>query len=150
MNKVILSGNICKDIEIKYTQNNVAVVQNTIAVKNNYKNANGDYDSQFINFVAWKQTAEFLNNYASKGSKILIEGNIRNRSYEKQDGTKAYITEVIVEKVELNSSNNNRQVEAKPVPEERTKDLRDDIFKEFGEQIEMENKYGIDENDLPF
>lgn len=102
MNKVLLSGNICKDIEIKYTQtNNVAVVSNTIAVRNDYKNANGEYESQFINFVAYKNNAEFISKYAAKGSKILIEGRINTRNYEKDDGTKVYVTEVIVDKFEL-------------------------------------------------
>ena len=53
MNKVILSGRICKDIDLRYTTSNKAVIQNTIAVRNNYKNENGEYDSQFINIVVW-------------------------------------------------------------------------------------------------
>ncbi len=101
MNKVILSGNLCKDIEVRYTQSNKLVIQNTIAVKNDFKNKDGDYESQFINIVVWNNQAEFLNKYAAKGTKILVEGRIANRSYDKQDGAKAYITEVIVEKLEL-------------------------------------------------
>mgnify|MGYP003294653526 FL=1 len=119
MNKVILSGRIVKDLDLRYTKVNdssVAVLQNTIAVKNDYKNANGEYDSQFINFVVWRKLAEFLGKYAMKGSQILIEGKITNRSYDKQDGTKAYITEVIAEKVEL--LGNPKKEEPKTVQEE--------------------------------
>ncbi len=145
MNKVILSGNLCKEIDLRYTQNNVAVIQNTIAVKNDYKNKDGEYDSQFINLVVWRQAAEFLSKYAAKGSKILVEGQIRNRTYEKQDGTKGYVTEVVAEKVELLNSpvKNNEQ---KPVEkqEEKRPTLSDDPFKEFGEQKE------INTDDLPF
>ena len=101
MNKVILSGNLCKEIELRFTTNNIAVLQNTVAVKNDFKNANGEYESEFINIVVWRQTAEFLSKYASKGSKVLVEGRLTNRSYEKQDGTKGYVTEVVAEKVEL-------------------------------------------------
>ena len=134
MNKIILSGNLCKDIELKYTNNNKAVMQNTLAVKNDFKNANGDYESQFINLVVWNNNAEYLKNYASKGSKVLVEGKLTNRSYDKTDGTKAYITEVVVEKVELLSSTN------KNVAKQETQES--DPFKEFGEEIEDE--------DLPF
>ncbi len=101
MNKVILSGHICKDIEVRYTQSNKLVIQNTIAVKNDFKNKDGNYDSQFINIVVWNSQAEYLAKYAAKGSKLLVEGRLTNRNYDKQDGTKAYITEVIVEKLEL-------------------------------------------------
>lgn len=101
MNKVILIGNICHNMEIRYTANNVAVLQNSIAVRNDFKNANGEYESEFVNIVVWKQTAEFLNKYASKGSKIAVEGRLTTRNYEKQDGTKGYVTEVVAEKVEL-------------------------------------------------
>lgn len=138
MNKIILSGNLVKEIELRNTANGTSVVQNTIAVKNDYKNAKGEYDSEFINIVAWKQTAEYIKKYASKGSKILVEGKLRNRSYEKQDGTKGYVTEVIVEKVELLSF----KKEEKPVVEEKKNN--DDIYVDFGKQIEFEDE------DLPF
>lgn len=139
MNKIILSGNLVKEIDLRSTGNGTSVVQNTIAVKNDYKNAKGEYDSEFINIVAWKQTAEYLSKYASKGSKVLVEGKLRNRSYEKQDGTKGYITEVIVEKVELLSF---KKEEAKPVVEEKKNN--DDVYVDFGKQIEFEDE------DLPF
>ena len=101
MNKVILVGNLCKDIELKYTINGNATMSNTLAIKNDFKNANGEYDNEFVNVVFWKQNAEFLNKYAEKGNKLLVEGRITTRSYDKQDGTKGYITEVMAEKIEI-------------------------------------------------
>lgn len=137
MNKIILSGNLCKDIDLKYTQNNVPVLSNTIAVRNDFKNANGEYDSQFINFVAYRNNAEFLNKYASKGSKVLLEGRLTNRSYDKQDGTKAYITEVIVDKVELlGSSTKNEQT-----PVEINQQEEEDPFAAFGEQVTIDDNF---------
>ena len=138
MNKVILCGNLVKEVELRNTANGTSVVQNTIAVKNDYKNAKGEYDSEFINIVAWKQTAEYIKKYASKGSKVLVEGKLRNRSYDKQDGTKGYVTEVIVEKVELLTF----KKEEKPVVEEKKNN--DDVYVDFGKQIEFEDE------DLPF
>lgn len=146
MNKVILIGNICHNMEIRYTANNIAVLQNSIAVRNDFKNANGEYDSEFINIVVWRQTAEFLSKYASKGSKVLVEGRLTTRSYDKQDGTKGYIAEVVAEKVELLESKKSN-TETKTVNEAKeVNKLPDDVYKKFGE----ENGTGIDDNDLPF
>lgn len=143
MNKIIITGNLCKDIELRYTTSNIAVLQNTVAVKNDFKNADGEYDSEFINIVVWRQTAEFLNNYAAKGSKVLVEGRLTNRSYDKQDGTKGYITEVVAEKVELldakKKENATNEKQDAPVQKEQS-----DPFKEFGSEIVLTD------DDLPF
>ncbi len=147
MNRIIISGNLCKDVELKYTQNNnTAVVSNTIAVKNDFKNAKGEYESQFINFVVYRNNAEFLNKYAAKGSKVLLEGRLNNRSYDKQDGTKAYITEVVVERVELLG---NKPVEkkidyTKYDENPRTGDLEpieEDPFAVFGNTVEVNDNF---------
>ena len=146
MNKVILIGNICHNMEIRYTANNIAVLQNSIAVRNEFKNANGEYESEFVNIVVWKQTAEFLNKYANKGSKIAVEGRLTTRNYEKQDGTRGYITEVVADKVELlENKKSDNEVKIKEEKKEDDK-LQEDIYKKFGE----ENGTGIDNNDLPF
>mgnify|MGYP003312809420 CR=1 FL=1 len=135
MNKVILNGNLCKDVELKYiSTNNTAVVSNTIAVKNDFKNAKGDYESQFINFVVYRNNAEFLKKYATKGSKVLLEGRLNNRSYDKQDGTKAYITEVVVERVELLGNKPKEVIKQEPVQEE-------DPFADFGNSIEITDNF---------
>lgn len=154
MNKIILVGNLCKDIELRYTTSNVPALQNTIAVRNDFKNADGEYDSEFINIVVWRQTAEFLNKYAAKGSKVLVEGRLTNRSYDKQDGTKGYITEVVAEKVELldakkkeNASNKKQDA---PVQEKTNSEILKDVmqdkdpFAEFGQEVQ------ISQDDLPF
>lgn len=136
MNKVILNGNLCKDIELRYTTTNTPVVSNTIAVKNDFKNANGDYDSQFINFVVYRNNAEYLKKYATKGTKVLLEGRLSNRSYEKQDGTKAYITEVIVDRIELLGSPAKSGQKAENTQESPVKE--EDPFSAFGEQVEAD------------
>ena len=142
MNKIIITGNLCKDIDLRYTPSNIAVVQNTVAVINDFKNANGDYDSEFINIVVWRQAAEFLSKYAAKGSKVLVDGRLTNRSYDKQDGTKGYITEVVAEKIELlNSpakSGNNEQKPDEKIVEQN------DPFKDFGNEVQLSD------DDLPF
>ena len=142
MNKVILSGNLCQDIELRYTNNNAAAVSNTIAVRNDFKNANGEYESQFINFVAYRNNAEFLNKYASKGSKVLLEGRLNTRSYDDKDGNKRYVTEVIVDKTELlgtkkeeNTQNSQNIVQNQPTQPETNP------FTDFGETVSIDDNF---------
>lgn len=143
MNKIIITGNLCKDIELRYTTSQVPVLQNTVAVKNDFKNANGEYDSEFINIVVWRQTAEFLNNYAAKGSKVLVEGRLTTRSYDKQDGTKGYVTEVVAEKVELLDAKKKENA-TNEKQDASVQEKQGDPFKEFGSEIVLTD------DDLPF
>ena len=143
MNKIILLGNLCKDIEVKYTTTNKPVVANTIAVKNNFKNADGNYESEFINIVLWNNQAEYLSKYAEKGSKVLVEGRLTNREYTKQNGTKGYVTEVIVNNIEILDRKKDGQA---PVEEVKPKveNKEEDPFQAFGDSLE------ISEDELPF
>lgn len=92
INKVILGGRLTADIELKATPNGVAVAQFTIATNRRGKDAQTD----FINCVAWRQTAEFVSKYFSKGSSICVVGELQQRSWEDKNGGKRYATEVIV------------------------------------------------------
>lgn len=138
MNKIIISGNLCKDIELRYTTNNVAVIQNIIAVRNDFKNKDGEYDCEFINIVAWRNHAEYLSKYANKGTKILVEGKLTNRSYEKDDGTKGYIAEVVVEKVEILNSKKEKTDEEIELP------------KNIKSNYEENEEISLKDEDLPF
>lgn len=137
MNKVILSGNLCKDIDLRYTTSNVPVLQNTVAVRNDFKNTKGEYESQFINFVAYRNNAEFLSKYANKGIKVLIEGRLNTRSYDDKDGNKRYVTEVIVDKVELLGT----KKETTEQPVEQPTQPEADPFAAFGESITIDDNF---------
>lgn len=97
MNSIVLTGNLTKDIELRHTKNGVAVATFNLGVRRDYKNENGEYESDFPSCIAYKQTAEYLSKYAKKGDKIEVAGRLQTRTYEK-DGEKRYATEVIVEK----------------------------------------------------
>ena len=100
MKRVILIGNLTKDNELKQAgQTNI--LKNCLAVKREFKKDETD----FINIVAWGKTAELISKYTQKGSKLLVEGRIQVSSYEAQDGTKRYSTDVIVEKIEFVGGN---------------------------------------------
>jgi len=112
MNKVILIGNLTRDPEARTTQSGVAVTTFTIAVNRRFTNQQGVREADFINIVAWRQTAELCARYLSKGRKVAVEGSIQTRSYDAQDGTKRYVTEVVADNVEFIGS--NQQGEARP------------------------------------
>ncbi len=104
MNKVILVGNITRDPEQRTTGSGVPVTTFTVAAQRRFKNASGSYDSDFINCVAWRSTAEFIAKYFSKGSKIGIVGSLQSRSYDDAQGNKRYVTEVVVDDAEFVTS----------------------------------------------
>ena len=99
INKALIAGRITKDIELKSTTNGVSVVAFTVAVQRSYKDANGERQADFINCVAFKQKAEFISKYFSKGDSIFVEGSIQSRSWEDGNGNKRYATEVIANEV---------------------------------------------------
>ena len=103
MNKVILSGRICSDIELKTTTSDVNVCSFRLAVQRRFKNAEGNYDADFISCVAWRSIADFISKYFKKGDPIELTGNIQTRNYEK-DGQKVYITEVVVDEAGFTQS----------------------------------------------
>lgn len=139
MNRVCLNGRLTKDIDLRYTQNNVAIAIFTLAVQRKFKNQNGDYESDFINCVAYRQVAELLNKYTKKGDLIGVEGKIQTRNYENKDGKKVYITEVIVENIDFLSTNKIEkdpmagEIKIEPVKQK----LSDDVFSDFGNSIEI-------------
>lgn len=99
MNVIVLSGTLVKDVEIRHTKNDVAIGNFTIAVRRDIKNKEGNYDTDFVNCVAYGKTAETLNSYFKKGSRILLEGKIQTGSYENSKGEKVYTTNVAVSNI---------------------------------------------------
>lgn len=117
MNKVTLIGRLTKDPEIKLTSNQTQFCNFTIAVDRRFKDSNGQRQADFINCVAWKQTAVFIQKYFKKGNRIGISGSIQTRSYDK-DGQKVFITEVLAEEAEfVEAQQQATQPENQPEPE---------------------------------
>ena len=109
INNVTLVGRLTKDVELKYTPANQAVAQFTLAVNRTFKNANGERESDFINCVIWRKSAENFANFAKKGALIGITGRIQTRNYENAQGQRVYITEVIAENFQMLESRNQQQ-----------------------------------------
>lgn len=101
MNKVCLSGHLVKEIELKQTQNGKSVTSNRIAVSRDMKDKDGNYITDFINFVAWERQAEYLSKYATKGDRIEIVGRWQTRTYEDKNGQTQTANEVLVENINV-------------------------------------------------
>ena len=101
MNKAILIGNLTRDPETMTTSSGITKCNFTVAVQRRFANAQGVREADFIPVVCWRQTAELCARYLSKGRKVAVEGSIQVRSYDAQDGSKRYVTEVIADNVEF-------------------------------------------------
>ena len=115
LNRTILIGRITRDPEVKKTQSGVSVVSFTLAVNRTYKKE-GEQDADFINCVAWRNQADFLGNYITKGALLGVEGRIQTRNYEDQTGKTVYITEVVCETVQALESKQQRDKQETYVP----------------------------------
>ena len=122
INNVVLVGRLVKDIDLKYTGSGTAVGTFTMAAQRNFTDQNGKRESDFINCVIWRKSAENMANFTRKGSLVGIEGRIQTRNYENQQGQRVYITEVVVENFTL--------LESKQATEQRP---RENTYQSQGE-----------------
>ena len=101
MNKIVLLGRLVKDVECRYTQAGKCVASFTLAVNRPFKGADGKNEADFIPVVLWDKTAEVVANNVKKGQRLLVEGRLQIRSYDAQDGSKRWVTEIIGSSVEF-------------------------------------------------
>lgn len=139
MNKVVLIGRLTADPELRYTQSDKAYTRFTLAVNRGFKNESGETDADFISCVAWDKRAETICNYVRKGNRMGIAGRIQTGSYDKEDGSRGYLTDVIVSELEFLE---NKPKDERPAPEYPEQD--DDPFADFGDSVQ------VTDDDLPF
>lgn len=120
MNKVIMMGRICNDLELKTTPNGTNVCSFRIAVDRNYQVKGEEKKTDFFNVVAWRSSAEFVTRYFSKGRMILIEGELQTRQYTDKNGNPATWYEIIADKLHFTGekSASGSAPEAPPLPPE--------------------------------
>jgi len=116
MNKAILVGNLTRDPEVRTTASGVSCATFTVACQRRFANQQGVREADFINCVAWRQTADFVARYMTKGTKVAVDGTIQTRSYDAQDGSKRYVTEVVVDNIEFAGSRNDNARSRDDVP----------------------------------
>lgn len=109
LNRVVLTGRLTKDIDLRYTPNGVAVANGNIACNRPFKNQQGENEADFFNFVVWRKAAENLANYMGKGSMVGLDGRLQSRSYENKNGQMVYVTEIVAENVQFLESKGSQQ-----------------------------------------
>lgn len=109
MNLIVLTGRPTTDIEVKRTNNGTAVASFSLAVDRNYTPQGQEKQTDFINCVAWKNTAEFISKWFGKGSKMLVRGELQTRPFEDKNGNKRTAYEVIIDTAEFCESKKNSQ-----------------------------------------
>lgn len=100
MNNVIISGRLARDPELRYTQNGKEVANFSLAVEDKYKNQDGSRPVNFIDCVAWGKSAEFANKYLVKGNRAMVNGRLRQRQWQDQNGNKRNKVEVVAIELE--------------------------------------------------
>lgn len=136
MNKCFLIGNLTKDPEASTTASGIRVCRFTVAVNRNYS-SNGERATDFLPVVCWRNQAESCGKFLKKGSKVGLSGSIQTRTYDAQDGSKRYVTEIVADEVQFLSSRNEQgfddvqdlpevQQQKKRAPIQELKPLEDD------------------------
>lgn len=139
MNSVNLIGRLTAKPTFGYTNSNIAYARFTLAVNRNFKDANGERQADFINCVAYRKTAELINQYTDKGDMLGIEGRIQTGSYTAEDGSKRYTTDVVVENITF--INSKKSASERKESEPTTTNEQTDIFSDFGENVAIEDDF---------
>ena len=134
LNKVFVMGRLARDPELRRTQNGTAVAAFTLAVDRDYKGAAGERETDWIDCVAWRQSAEFVSRYFTKGRMAVVEGKLQIRDWTDKDGNKRRNTEVLVENIYFGDSKNTKPGEPAterspnpaPPPRQEYTDMSDD------------------------
>ncbi|HEY8395849.1 MAG TPA: single-stranded DNA-binding protein [Bacilli bacterium] len=155
MNRVILVGRLTKDPELRHTNNDIPVVQFTVAVNRPFQSRSGERQADFINCVAWRQQAENLARFMRKGSLIGVEGSLQTRSYDDPNGVRRFITEVICDSVHFLEPKSARQdygsfpdINQYDIPSYNNKEKPREENKDPFEKID--SQFDISNDDLPF
>lgn len=134
LNKVFVMGRLARDPELRRTQNGTAVTAFTLAVDRDYKGTSGERETDWIDCVAWRQSAEFVSRYFTKGRMAVVEGRLQIRDWTDNNGNKRRNTEVLVENIYFGDSKNTKPGEpaterspnAAPPPKQEYTDMSDD------------------------
>ena len=155
INNVVVVGRLTRAVDLRYTSNGTAYASFTLATDRDFKNQNGERETDFINCVMWRKPAENLANYTKKGSLIGVEGRIQTRNYENEQGQRVYVTEVLAEKFSFlesakkddNGVLNSRGTNTLPFNKNQNSSgnfANSDHFTSTGDV------FGVNDDDLPF
>lgn len=132
LNKIILMGRLTRDPELRRTGSGTAVSSFAIAVDRDFKSHNGEKETDFIDVVAWRNTAEFVSKHFSKGRMAAVEGRLQIRDWTDKDGTKRRSAEVIADNVYFADSKRDETTANRNALAERAEQFAE-IAEEYGE-----------------
>lgn len=136
INSVVIIGRLTKDIEIRYTKNEIAVGNFTLAVNRDHKNQEGEYETDFINCTMYGEIVKRMAEWTHRGDLLGAIGRIQTSNYEDKDGNKRYKTEIIVDKITFLQSPRKKQEE--------------NPYKDMKVKVEADQSIEIDDSMLPF
>lgn len=142
MNEVVLIGRLTKDPELNTTKEGSDKARITIAVNRNFKDKDGNYNTDFFEILLWNNMAKRTSEWCKKGDCIGVRARLQNRNYIDKNGNKVYKNEIITESLSFISSSRKKEKAEENV--QQTINKENDPFKDFGEQ------YDIDDSQLPF
>lgn len=144
LNKIFLIGRVAGDVELLSTQSGKKVCRLSLATSRIWKGQNGDKkeETNFHNIVLWERLAEIASSYATKGSLLMVEGRLQNRSYEDKEGKKRYVTEIIAESIQLGPKSASNAA-----PKQESKQKKQE---EVDEELPVIDEDEIDIKDIPF
>jgi single-strand DNA-binding protein len=144
INQTVLTGRITRDLELKYTGTGTAVLSFSIAVERPFKNSQGERETDFIDIVAWRKTAENIAQYFKKGDGIGVVGRIQTRNYENNEGRKVYVTEVVADNFDFPIQNKSQQ------SQQQNNSPFENVDFNSNDPFETNNATEIDDDSLPF
>ena len=111
LNQVVLVGRLTSDLEAKELEDGKKVTNMTLAIPRSFKNADGEYETDFVECTLWKNIAENTAEYCKKGDIVGVKGRLQTNNYEKEDGSKVFKLDVVAEKVTFLSSRSKEEPE---------------------------------------
>jgi single-strand binding protein len=151
MNRVMLIGRLTAKPELRYTGSNIPYARFTIAVNRQFNNQDGNREADFINIIVWRKQAEVICNYFDKGNQIAIEGRLQTGSYDAQDGSKRYTTDVVLDQFHFiesraqreASTNNAVSDSVSPYDYQESNDVsvENDPFADFGDSVSIDDNF---------
>lgn len=150
VNNVTLLGRITRDPEVKAVGNGSAVCNFSLAVNRNFKNQQGEYEADFINVVAFGNTAQRMQQYVAKGNLLAVTGRIQTRNYENNMGQRVYVTEVVANNVSFVESRNSRNNSGNQDPYNSGAPSPYDSMNSGFDNNAINDFSDIDDDDLPF
>ncbi len=144
MNRATLIGNLTRDPELRMTSGGIQVCTFSVAVQRRFSNSQGEKLADFFNIVTWRALAENCSRYLHKGSKVFVGGQLQNRSYDAQDGSKRYVTEIIADEVEF--------LDRPPISSSGDGARGETASSKISEPFVSANEFGdtIEDEELPF